>query len=209
MTKHSTSENGRFYDIGAGILEFMSRYLSIKRRDVTAQEPLELYHKELSANCKNIKTTNLPFLEMNEDTKYAVIYADSVFEHVANPLEYIFKSAKLLETGRVLYFISLNENSFVKYFLTLLNKKNNYIHYLSPYVFPYHLIGFSKRSIEIAANHSGLKLIKYIRRYDYLWFHILKKAFNPLKYLASVFLFIADLFGFEANLEIIMKKVKE
>lgn len=207
IKNHLTAKSNRLLEVGSGIFAFMSQYLSKKNWDVTAQEPSESFYKTLTSSHKNIKTTNLPFLEMDENQKYSLIYSDSVFEHVADPLAYITKSARLLENGGILYFISPNEYSFINLILSFCNKiKKGTVHCLSPYVFPYHLIGFSKRSLEISAKKSGLELIQYLRRKDYYWFHVLKKVKNPLKYPASVILYVMDLIGFGANLEIILKK---
>jgi SAM-dependent methyltransferase len=208
IKKYLSSKSNTFLEVGSGIFALMSHHLIKKQWSVVAQEPAEELCKELSKVYPQLKTINTPFLEIAEATKYSVIYADSVFEHLCNPIEYFKKSSQLLEDGGILYLICPNEYSFTNWIRTLINKfTRNPVHYLSPYKSPYHLIGFSKKSIKIAAKESGLTLIKFIKRYDYFWFHAFRKIKNPvLKYPVAFLLYIMDRLGFGGNLEIILKK---
>jgi len=208
INKYLKSEKNSLLEIGSGIYAFMCKSLLQKGWDVTAQEPSKKLSEQLQHYYPDMKVITEDYLTLDEHTRYSLIYADSVFEHVHNPGEYITKSASLLEAGGILYFISPNEHSLLNYLVTLINRlRGKSVHYLSPYKSPYHLIGFSKKSLEILASESGLQLIAYIKRYDYIWFHILERKKNPLKYPVALLFYLIDRCGWGANLEIILKKV--
>lgn len=208
IQKHLTSDSKKLLEVGSGIFAFMCIYLSKLGWSVTAQEPSAEICRELSKERPGLRTINTPFLDLNENEKYSLIYADSVFEHVPNPIEYIKKSAALLEKGGILYFISPNEYSFKQWIESQISKlKNKPVKYLTPYKEPYHLIGFSKKSMEIAAKETGLTLIDYYNKDDYYWYHALKgNKFFLFKYSAALILYILDRIGFGGNLEITFKK---
>jgi SAM-dependent methyltransferase len=208
IEKYLSTNNKKMLEAGAGIFAFMCVYLASKGWDVTAQEPSPDICESLSEQHPNLQTTSAAFLELNEVEKFSLIYADSVFEHVPDPLNYIKKSSRLLENGGILYFISPNEKSFKQWGETLISKlKNAPVKYLTPYKEPYHLIGFSKKSMEIAAKESGLTLIKYYKKDDYYWFLALKSNKKlVVKYLAAIVLYVMDRIGWGGNLEIMFKK---
>ena len=207
IKKYLQSEKKSLLEVGSGVYAFMCKYLIKSGWNVTAQEPSEEISKQLKRSFPEMKISTDDFILFPENTKYSLIYADSVFEHVPNPMVYVNKCASLLEKGGILYFISPNEHSLINYLLTMLNRvRGKSVHYLSPYKSPYHLIGFSKKSLEILARESGLQLITYIKRYDYMWFHIIEQKKNFLKYPIALFLYLIDRFGWGYNLEIILQK---
>jgi hypothetical protein len=61
--------------------------------------------------------------------------------------------------------------------------------------------------VEVLAGQTGLQLISYIKRYDYVWFQILVRKKNPLKYPAALFFYLIDRCGWGSNLEIMLKKI--
>jgi SAM-dependent methyltransferase len=208
IRKFLRSDISSFLEIGSGEFALMSRYLLKKNWKVIAQEPSKKISARLKQLYPTLKILNIDFISFSESNKFSLIYADSVFEHVHNPKEYIVKSASLLEKGGILYIIVPNEHSIINFILTKRNKLiGKPAHYLAPYKNPFHLIGFSKKSIEIVAKESDLELMAYIKRYDFLWFKFLESKKTILKYPFAFFLYLIDRFGMGTNTEIILRKI--
>jgi 2-polyprenyl-3-methyl-5-hydroxy-6-metoxy-1,4-benzoquinol methylase len=128
-------------------------------------------------------------------------------EHVHNPIDYIQKCADMLEPGGILYFISPNEHSFWNWASSLRKKiKGEGVNYLRPFDIPYHLVGFSKKGVKIAAAKTGLTLVKHTKRNDHMAENFLKERSSVLKYPIACVLFLADCLGFGTNQEIILRK---
>ena len=102
------SDKRKLLEIGAGENAFMCRYLMSKGWDVTAQEPSSAFAEKLR-KIDGIKIDTAAVKDL--EGEYSLIYADSVLEHVPNPVEYYLKLAELLAPGGVLYTISPNEYS--------------------------------------------------------------------------------------------------
>lgn len=81
------------------------------------------------------------------------------------------------------------------------------MHYISPYVLPYHLLGYSKKGVKILAEKSGLELLEYIKKYDYFWYQA-KNGKNPLRYIKVIVYWLMDALGYGMNLEIVLRKKK-
>ena len=206
--KHIRTKNKNSLEIGAGIQAYMAKYVAMKGWEVTVQEPSTAFFEILKEENPSFKIVNTEFLRMNSSSKYALIYIDSVLEHVPNPHEYLKKSFDLLEEGGILYFISPIEHSFKNWFKTTILRQRP-VPYICPYTLSFHVIGFSKKSIRILAKKSGLKLVKHIRRYDYDWLHILNRKESILKYPVAIFFYFIDLFGWGCNQEILLRKEKQ
>ncbi|MFV0468927.1 MAG: class I SAM-dependent methyltransferase, partial [Dysgonomonas sp.] len=208
IQKAIRTEDKVLLEMGAGIKAFMAKYLYKKGWNVVLQEPSVEFSKVLKVENPSFDLITDLFFDIDSKNKFSLIYIDSVMEHVANPVDYVKKSAELLKSGGILYFISPNEHSFRNWARTIMkNMKGDKISaYLCPYNIPYHLIGFSRKSIEILADESGLELVKHIHRYDYDWFHLIKNKHNILKYPVSALLYFVDLVGWGCNQEIILRK---
>ena len=206
IKKKLKTEQKSMLEVGAGIDAFMGKRMNEEGWEVTLQEPSKNYASKLKKRFPSLRIIDSNFLEMDEDKKYAVIYIDSVLEHVHNPLDYLVKATKLLHKGGILYSISPNEHSFKNWIKMRFKKKNASVSYLCPYTESYHLIGFSKAGFQILSAESGLKIAKYIKKYDYEWFHILERKHGISKYIVAVILYFFDLIGKGTNQEIVFIK---
>jgi 2-polyprenyl-3-methyl-5-hydroxy-6-metoxy-1,4-benzoquinol methylase len=210
IEKHLQTKNKEFLEFGAGIQAFMAQYLFQKQHwNIELQEPSQEFAIALRKSFPQAKVNDTDFLDMDSSKRYSLIYSDSVLEHVPNPIDYIQKCADMLEPGGVLYFISPNEHSFRNWASTLRKKaKGEGVNYLRPFNIPYHLVGFSRKSIKIAAVKTGLALVKHTRRNDYEAVNFIKQQSGLLKYPVAFFLYLADCLGFGTNQEIILRKNK-
>jgi 2-polyprenyl-3-methyl-5-hydroxy-6-metoxy-1,4-benzoquinol methylase len=207
IKKDLKTENKNCMEFGAGIQAYMAKYLDKQGWNIDLQEPAEDFSKILKKTYSQFNVITSDFLNMNTQKKYSLIYADSVLEHVHNPVEYIKKSAQMLDSGGILYLIFPHEHSLKNWGHTLINKINGKaVAYLAPYKNPYHLIGFSKKGIKIMAEKAGLQFVRHIKRDDYESFHFLRRKKGLLKYPIACVLYLADLIGRGTNQEIILRK---
>ena len=193
-------------EIGAGEFAFMSKHLLSLGWDVTAQEPGKPYADKLRAipglKVETVSVADLP------PGQYAFIFADSVLEHTPNPVDYYLKIADLLAPGGVFYTVSPHEYSVHNYLANRAAKRRGQTpHYIAPYAEPYHLVGFTRKSLDILAQKSGLRLASYKKIDDYMAFHTLgsgKRAIVKWP-LAGVYA-AAQLLGKGANGEAVFVK---
>ncbi|MDR1226011.1 MAG: class I SAM-dependent methyltransferase [Prevotellaceae bacterium] len=212
IQKYLKAENKRVLEFGAGVKAYMSKFLYAKGWSVTLQEPSKEFAAVLRNTCPHFEIIDSDFTHhqthYQKITRYSLIYADSVMEHVHNPVDYLKRCAELLEPGGIFYFISPNEHSLknaVKNIVSKVRKKPT--PYIAPYTQPYHLVGFSGKGIKLASQKAGLLPVKRITRYDYMWWRMFEhKKRLPLSLLIAPLLFLVDLIGWGTNQEIILRK---
>ena len=210
IKKYLHIQKNEFLEIGSGVSAFMSKFLKKQGWNVTAQEPSIHFYNQLQEKSLKINLINKDFLKIDDSKKYTIIFADSVFEHISNPNDYFSKASLLLEPGGLLYFVSPNEHSLVNFIISTINRIfNKPVRYLCPYTDSYHLIGYSRKSVEYLANNNGLKLVKHIKKHDYWWFHCIYSSKVPFlfRYPLALFLFFVDKSGLGTNQEFILRKV--
>jgi SAM-dependent methyltransferase len=194
-------------EVGSGIYAHFCQLLASKGWSTIAQEPSTSFGKELRG--KGLEVESRPFEELPEDRKFAIIYADSVFEHVAEPAVYFAKAARLLEPGGVLFLVVPRERSFFwncKYLASrILNRPSPF---LSAYKPPYHLHGYSPESIARFAQSSGLTLALVYCREDWFWLQALERLPFGIGHLAAAVFWMADRLGLGGNLEVGLTKAK-
>lgn len=197
-------------EIGSGVSAFMARHLADRGWHVDAQEPSAAFVETLRGIDPRINVLNEPFLSLPRTRAYALIYADSVLEHVADPNPYFEHISALLEPGGLLYFVSPNEYSLANLLGTLRNRiGSGHARMLCPYVGSYHLLGYSKRAVELAGRRVGLQLVRFARERDFVWWHVLQRRPRSARhYLHAAAAFAADALGFGMNLEIAMRRVR-
>lgn len=111
------------------------------------------------------------------------VYMDSVLEHVSDPVKYINEINRILADGGVLYLAVPNENALIFKFRNLVFKlSGNKVKSTSfqPFQHPYHINGFTKKSLERLLHDSGFTVIKYRNYagwYEFLKYRFLSKGF--------------------------------
>ncbi|HOX51832.1 MAG TPA: class I SAM-dependent methyltransferase, partial [Fibrobacteria bacterium] len=151
------TEGRRLLEVGSGIYAHFCTVMSGEGWDVLAQEPSPEFQKVLRG--KGLAVVGEGFLELPEDAKFSLIFADSVFEHVSDPLAYFQKAGRLLEPGGVLYLVVPRERSLfgnIKQILSKLRGAPSPL--LTAYRPPYHLHGYTARSVARFAQAAGLEL---------------------------------------------------
>jgi hypothetical protein len=192
-------------EVGSGIYAHFCQFLASQGWSTLAQEPSSSFEKELRG--KGLEVESRPFEELPEDRKFAIIYADSVFEHVAEPAIYFAKAAKLLEPGGVLYLVFPRERSLFgncKAFAARLRKRP--CPFLSAYKPPYHLHGYTPESITKFAQSSGLTLALVHLGEDWFWLQAIERLPFGIGHLAAAILWMADRLGLGGNMEVGLTK---
>ncbi|MDQ2085622.1 class I SAM-dependent methyltransferase [Herbivorax sp. ANBcel31] len=137
---------------------------------------------EARNNRINFEVGNL--LEKNyESESFDFVYMDSVLEHVPDPVKYMDEIKRILKKDGLLYLAVPNENALILKFRTLvfklIGKKTDSASF-KPFKHPYHINGFTKKSLlEILKNNkfSVLKYRNYAGWYEFLKYEFLSKGF--------------------------------
>ena len=207
--------NYKILEFGAGIQPWFSLLLAKKGYKVSIQEPSKSFALVLKQKYNfNIIEESFTSISAEHNSTYRLIFSDSVMEHVHNPVDYMKKCADLLEPGGVYFFTTPAINSFKDIVYNCIRKMigtNKKYANISPYVEPYHVIGFSKKSLQIMAEKAGLKLVRSVRCHDGEYWKIWEdKKFNifviPLVIFCSFILWFADKLGLGTNRELIFQK---
>lgn len=193
-------------EIGSGVSAFMARLLADRGWQVDAQEPSAAFVERLRAADSRLQVLHQSFLDLPSTRTYSLIYADSVLEHVPDPLPYFDKIADLLEPGGLLYFVSPNEYSLDNILITLRNRLGSgHARMLCPYTGSYHLLGYSRRAVESVGRRTGLRLLRFSRERDFEWWHVLRRGPRSLgRYAHSAIALAANAVGLGTNLEVVM-----
>ena len=195
-------------EIGSGVSAFMARFLANMGWQVDAQEPSTAFVEQLRRSDARINVLHQPLLSLPSTRRYSLVYADSVLEHLPDPVPYFDKISELLEPGGLLYFVSPNEYSLGNVLATFRNRcGSGNARMLCPYTDSYHLIGYSKRAVEIVGRRTGLRLVRFAREGDFQWWHTLREGpRSPRRYAHSAAAFAANALGLGTNLEIAMRR---
>ena len=206
ICQYLKSTKNKMLEIGGGEYGFMGQYLMGKGWDVTIQEPSEAFFDKLHGLGLKVETRSI--LELETEDQFSLIYADSVLEHVPNPILYYEKLTNLLVPGGILYTISPNEYSMYNFLMGFMAKVNHKSPpYISPYRAPYHLTGFTKKSLKILAQKSGLELCCYKKMDDYMAFHAVRsKRHAFVRYPSALLFAISQILGLGTNGEAVFVK---
>lgn len=206
-----STERRTALEIGAGVSAYMARLLVERGWQVDVQEPSRAFVERLRATDRRLTVLDQPFLTLPSTRKYALIYADSVLEHVPDPIAYFEKIAELLEPGGILYFVSPNEYSLENVVLTLRARLTGRgARMLCPYVGSHHLIGFTRRAVEFAGRRAGLDLVRFARQRDFEWYHVLRRGpRSPGRYAHALIAWVANAVGLGTNLEVVLRRARQ
>ena len=160
LNRFTSAKITRFLDIGCGTGDVLNTaagaFSSVHGQDI---------FDNVDATKLKIPKSNI-FIGMLDDAGYKDnefegIYLDSVLEHVVNPVEFLMEIKRILSPGGCLYIGVPNEYSVDGFFKKLIFKclYPGVSSVIDPFRNPYHVIGFSKKSLRVLCGKCGLKII--------------------------------------------------
>lgn len=155
-------KKGKFLDIGTGRGEII---LAAKNNgwDVVGIEPSESFaaYTEKATGIKILRETvencNFP------DEEFDVVILSAVLEHLYNPDEVIGIISRILKRGGIFYFDIPNEKGLYFKIGNLYQKLrgNGWSVNLAPTFSPYHIFGFSPKSVKMLLDKHNMKVKKW------------------------------------------------
>lgn len=140
------------------------------------------------------------------------IYIDSVLEHIINPLEVMASLHSFLAPGGVLYVTLPNEGSFFNAAADMLFRLtgSKSTSRLMPFAPPYHLMGFTEKSLRYVSGQVGFEVCFIIRKFSYNHIKRFKTRFSPVgafkRCLLGVLFLAGDAAGNGSNMEALFRK---
>lgn len=162
MQKYSKSGMKRYLDVGAGegyaLIEASRRGWEVHGVDITDHRIPEAKSDSFNFYISDILSAGFP------DNHFDFIYVDSVLEHVPNPMEVLRELKRILAKGGVIYIGVPNENSLFTIAQQIafnLTGRSGESSRLKPFASPFHIGGFTRNSLRLAIEKSGLSIIKF------------------------------------------------
>ena len=177
-----TQQPKEFLDVGAGLGFMMSaaRKLGWHATGIDLSETVCNYALEITGE------TVLPYSVFDdrlEEGKFDIISLMGILEHVNDPRAFFTRVLSLLKKGGCVYLDVPNEKALVMRIGNRLKPSGQTIH-LSPCADPFHLVGFSPKTIRYLANDLNLDIVYYkvkpvhLKTPESLRQHIKVKAMN-------------------------------
>lgn len=202
------SKNIKYLDIGCGegfgLIEALKRGWECYSVDITDHRIDDAKKSKIHFHKGTLFTANYP------SDFFDVIYFDSVLEHVTNPSEYLNEIYRIMKKNGVLYIGVPNEDSlfgFVNKIYYFLSGKN-ISEKIKPFASPYHIIGFTKKTLLYVVEKFGFEIIEFrnfARKFGFRFFSVTDKLFWILLLMVPIEI-IAFLIRKEYYFDIIVKK---
>ncbi len=153
----------RFLEVGCGLgyglEEAMRRCWDVYGQDVSSFFAAEVKEKHgIDAFSGQLEEANYP------ERFFDVVYIDSVLEHVPQPMKMLKEIRRILNSHGVAYITVTNEDALINrfrsfVFKSLLHKRSPI---LSPFSYPFHLIGFTEATFRKACEILGFEVKRLV-----------------------------------------------
>ena len=150
-----------FLDIGCGeglaLIEATKRKWNAFGNDISDNRVREAKSNEISFKLGDLLSANYP------ENFFDFVHMDSVLEHLINPNEYLKELNRIMKKNGILYIGIPNENSLFDNFRQIIFKfigKSRYSAKLKPFAPPFHVSGFTKKSLGIISSQTGFSIIQ-------------------------------------------------
>ena len=161
MSVYSKELNINFLDIGCGeglaLLEARKREWRAYGNDISDNRVIEAKRNEISFKLGDLLSANYP------ENFFDFVHMDSVLEHLIIPNEYLKELNRIMKKNGILYIGVPNENSLFDNFRQIIFKfigKSQYSAKLKPFAPPFHVSGFTKKSLGIISSQTNFSIIK-------------------------------------------------
>ncbi|MFC1678605.1 class I SAM-dependent methyltransferase [Elusimicrobiota bacterium] len=211
LEMHSQTPIKTFLDIGSGegylLVEAARRGWETHGIDISDNRIEEARHEGISFVDK-------PLVEAGFSNDYFdCVYMDSVLEHVLDPLSHLKELNRVMKDNGVLYIGVPNEDSLFNDTRMIVNAIRGYGEYsarIKPFEPPYHVAGFTRETLTVAAPRAGFKieeLRNFGGHYEFLKFPVFTKPFLMEVALTPIHL-IAIPLAKQTYLDAIFRKVR-
>ena len=209
LEKYSNQKIMNFLDIGCGegftLVEASERGWKAYGVDVSDNRVNSARGKDIFFKSGDLFNAQFP------NNYFDCIYMDSVLEHVVNPIIYLRELKRIMREGGILYVGVPNEGCLfndIKKLLYVLLGKNEISVRIKPFIEPYHVVGFTKKSLITACIQTNFKIVRFRNfagLYELLKFRVFSKPFLINLFLVPVHL-IAIPIRKQIYFEVILKK---
>lgn len=152
----------KFLDIGCGegyvLMDAIKRGWNTYGIDISDNRIDAARNKSITFTKGDIFEASFP------DDFFDCIYIDSVLEHILDPIGYLCEVRRILKIGGVLYVGVPNEDCLfndVKRLLFVLSGNCDLSARIQPFKPPYHVVGFTKRSLMEVFRENGFEVLKF------------------------------------------------
>ena len=149
----------KLLDIGCGQGYMLEHALS-RGWDVYGLEPSKFWaHKTAKRLGVKVWDTNVENADLPASV-FDIVFSDSVIEHLADPMMIMKLAHRVLKPGGIAYFVTPNAQALVNHFRGIVfqlmrSRRSSYIEPLSN---PFHIVGFSPRSLTVLSERAGFKV---------------------------------------------------
>jgi SAM-dependent methyltransferase len=161
MQSLSDQKEIKYLDVGAGegygLIEAVDRGWETYGIDITDHRISDAKNIKIQFKQAELIHANFPHNHFN------FIYVDSVLEHVPNPMEQLKELNRILSPGGIVYIGVPNENSLftiIQQIVFNFSGRAGESSRLKPFASPYHIGGFTRNSLKLAIQKSGLSIMK-------------------------------------------------
>ena len=152
----------KFLEIGSGegfvLIDSLARGWETYGIDISDNRVAKARNKSINFYKKNIFEAGF----LNE--YFDCVYINSVLEHILDPFSVLHEIFRIMKKNGILYIALPNEGCFFNDFKQLLFSilgKNRYSAYLQPFKRPYHVIGFTQKSLTKLLNKNGFDIVHF------------------------------------------------
>jgi ubiquinone/menaquinone biosynthesis C-methylase UbiE len=182
----SNSNGINFLDLGCGeglaLIEAFNKNWNVFGNDISDNRIQEAKQDKITFNQGDLFSACYP------DNFFDFVYMDSVLEHLINPVDYLNELNRIMKKKAIIYIGVPNEESLFDNFRQLVFKfigRSKLSTKLRPFETPFHISGFTKKSLRIIANLTNFKTVEVnnfatrfeFRKHSYysrgFWIHLL------------------------------------
>lgn len=211
IEKLHVSDSKIFLDIGCGegntLIEAMNRGWNVYGLDIVDHRKDEARSGDITFIQASLEKAEL------EENFFDAVYLDSVLEHTTEPVTLLRQINRILKPGGLLYIGVPNEDAFTN----TARKMHMYLageswraKQLNPFSDPFHVVGFSRKSLKKILTNNNFK-IEVFRNFDdfSIAFNFSPLRLNFYKHLFLFFFMVAAVpFGQQYYFETFVRKEK-
>ena len=159
IEKERKNSTPRLLDIGCG-RGYVVEHALKRGWDVWGLEPSEIWAEQTSARLgvkvwiNRVEEADVPAESCD------IVFSDSVIEHLPEPIVMMKLAWRVLKPGGIAYLVTPNAEALVNHFRSALFRLagSSRAPYIEPLVSPYHVVGFTPRSLSVLAERAGFEV---------------------------------------------------